>query len=213
MRTCEKSRFVTLAVLLAAGAAGCQWNREAMSPPGYATVAHDPRRDTTAAQEYSARGVERVRAGDMVGAEKEFRAALAADVFFGPAHNNLGLVYYKEKKLYLAAWEFQYAAKLMPTKAEPKNNLGMVLESVGRLDEAAKSYEEALKLEPDSTQVTGNLARAYVRSGKRDQRTRELLESVVMKDDRPTWTAWAKDRLVRMGQPTTAPWGSLGTED
>jgi hypothetical protein len=31
----------------------------------------------------------------------------------GPAHNNLGIVYYRQKKYYLAAWEFQYAAKLM----------------------------------------------------------------------------------------------------
>jgi hypothetical protein len=31
----------------------------------------------------------------------------------GPAHNNLGIVYYRRKKYYLAAWEFQYAARLM----------------------------------------------------------------------------------------------------
>jgi Tfp pilus assembly protein PilF len=199
---------ILISLLPAILTAGCQWNR-APTAPAYETTARDPQRNTAAAQDRSAKGVALVKEGNIEEAEKEFRAALSADVFFGPAHNNLGLVYYKEKKLYLAAWEFQYAAKLMPTKAEPKNNLGMVLESVGKLDQAAKSYEEALAIEPDSAPATGNLARVYVRTNRRDDRARQLLADVVTKDPRPEWVAWAQDRLARMGQPATQPSGDI----
>jgi Flp pilus assembly protein TadD len=111
------------------------------------------------------------------------------------------------------ATEFNYAAKLMPNKVEPKNNLGMVLESVGKLDQSAKNYEEAMALEPDNVVVAGNLARVYVRTNRRDEKTRELLTDVVTKDPRPEWVSWAKDRLVRMGQPTSAPAGILGADN
>jgi Flp pilus assembly protein TadD len=196
--------FLAMALILPPVIGGCNLNRQVpASGADYSTVAQDPRRDTSAAQALSARGAALVKEGRFSEAEAEFKAALSADVFLGPAHNNLGLVYYQQKRLYLAAWEFQYASKLMPTKAEPRNNLGMVLESVGKLDEAAKTYEEALKLEPDSVQVAGNLARTYVRSGRKDSRTREVLEAVAMKDLRPDWREWARGRLAFLGQPTT----------
>ncbi len=69
----------------------------------------------------------------------------------------------RQKKLYLAAWEFQYASTLMPNRAEPRNNLGVVFESVGKLDDAAEWYEAALQIEPDTPEVISNLARVYVR--------------------------------------------------
>jgi hypothetical protein len=40
----------------------------------------------------------------------------------GPAHNNLGIVYYRQKKYYLAAWEFQHAARLYPTMGHTGKN-------------------------------------------------------------------------------------------
>ncbi len=149
----------------------------------------------------AATAVELIKNGNLEEARKQLELALEADVFFGPAHNNLGNVYYMQKKFYLAAWEFQYAAKLMPTKAEPKNNLGLVFEQVGKLDDAAKYYEEALALEPDNTEVIGNLARAYVRENRKDEKTRQLLTDLIMKEDRPKWKAWAEERLKLMGEP------------
>ena len=163
------------------------------------------RRDTDAARDHNARGIDLLANGRLEEAEQAFRTALDADVFLGPAHNNLGTAYYRQKKLYLAAWEFQYAAKLMPNKAEPKNNLGMVFEAVGKYDDAAKSYEQALALEPDNAEVTGNLARVYVRAGRKDDKTRKLLTDVIMKDARPDWVAWAREKLAMMGQPATGP--------
>ncbi|MCX5647496.1 MAG: tetratricopeptide repeat protein [Planctomycetota bacterium] len=167
----------------------------------YATVAADPRRDTERAREKNNKAVALISNGRLEEAEKVLKEALTADVFFGPAHSNLGTVYYRQQKFYLAAWEFQYAAKLMPHQPEPRNNLGLVFEAVGRLDEAAKWYDEAVALEPDNPEILGNLARTLIRNGRRDDRTRQVLSDLVLKDTRPDWVAWAREQLALIPSP------------
>jgi Flp pilus assembly protein TadD len=55
-------------------------------------------------------------------AERLLREALTADVYHGPAHNNLGVVYLKQGELYEAAHEFEWARKLMPGHPDPRMN-------------------------------------------------------------------------------------------
>jgi Tfp pilus assembly protein PilF len=74
-------------------------------------------RDTGAARARNDEAARLLRRGDLTGAEREIRAAIAADPTFGPAHNNLGLIYFKQKKLYLAAQEFSDASGLMSNRA------------------------------------------------------------------------------------------------
>ena len=167
----------------------------------YATVAADPRRDTERAREKNNKAIALISNGQLEEAEKVLKEALTADVFFGPAHSNLGTVYYRQKKYYLAAWEFQYAAKLMPHQPEPRNNLGLVFEAIGRLDEAAKWYDEAVALEPDNPEILGNLARTLIRNGRRDDRTRQVLSDLVLKDTRPDWVAWAREQMALIPSP------------
>jgi tetratricopeptide (TPR) repeat protein len=88
-------------------------------------------------------------------AEQLLKDALTADVTFGPAHNNLGKVYFHQNKHYLAAWEFEYAVKQMPDRYEPLNNLGLVHESVGKLDEAIDYFLQATMLSPRAAQPLG----------------------------------------------------------
>ncbi|MBE3123318.1 MAG: tetratricopeptide repeat protein [Planctomycetes bacterium] len=202
-----------IAVLALVPLAGCQTlgrvfkGRQAK---GLKVVAADPNRDTASAEKHNTKATEALQRNDLTEAEKECKAALADDALYGPAHNNLGVVYHRQKKYYLAAWEYQYAAKVMPDKAQPRNNLGQVFELVGQLPEAIESYEEAAELSPDDAVIAGNLARALVRSGKTDDRTRHLLEEVVIKDTRPAWVEWARKCLALMGpagsrQPEPAP--------
>jgi len=192
---------ITAAVAVTAvlWAGGC--SRSGNLDNDYATVTASPERDTAAARRHN-RTATRLLDGDKLDdAQRELKAALAADLFFGPAHNNLGTVYLKKKEYYLAAWEFQYAAKLMPDEAEPRNNLGMVFETVGRLDDAAQWYDKALSISPESVEIAANLARIHARKNIRNERTRELLALVVMKDKRPVWVNWARERLALIGQP------------
>ena len=120
--------------------------------------------------------------GDYDAAEAALKAVLTADVMFGPAHNNLGKVYFHKGELYLAAREFDYAMKLMPNQPEPANNLGLVFETRGRLDDAVSAYGKAAALEPDNVQIMGNWARARVarvRRGERDPDLVALLNKLV----------------------------------
>ena len=93
---------------------------------------------------------------------------MKANPNYGPLHNNMGIVCYRDGKLYDAAREFDQASPLMPTLAEPRNNLGMVMEKVGRYDDAIAAYGKAHDLQPDSGMYLGNLLRARVRHGDND---------------------------------------------
>jgi Flp pilus assembly protein TadD len=208
----------TSLLLLALATAGCAKPAHPEATGNYQTVTADPRRNTELASQLNAKGLEELAERDYAKAEKLFREALQADMFFGPAHNNLGIAYYEQQKYYLAAWEFDYARKLMPNKPDPKHNLGMVMEAVGKLDEAAAHYEDALTLAPDDPDTIANLARTLARrdinhstgrtgdarrAGDRD-RLRELLNEIILKDTRPEWITWAKDHLAILGpMPTT----------
>jgi len=213
-------------LLLLALVSGCDKPTQPDAAENYQTVTSDPRRNTEQASKLNAKGLEELKERDYAKAEKLFKEALQADMFFGPAHNNLGIAYYEQQKYYLAAWEFDYARKLMPNKPDPKHNLGMVMEAVGKLDDAVAHYEEALAIAPDDTETIANLARTLAkrdvnytanRAGDRNttdnarrandrDRLRELLHEIILKDTRPEWITWAKDHLALLG-PAPTPQG------
>jgi Flp pilus assembly protein TadD len=184
--------------------ASCQSPRPTTSSArDYQTLGKEPQRDTDTAHKQNDAAVTLINKGDYAGAEKLLREALADDVMYGPAHNNLGLIYFHQSKLYLAAWEFQYASKLMPTQPEARNNLGLVFEASGKLDQAIDAYDQAIKIAPDNAQFIGNCARARMRRGDKFADVRPLLEKLVTLDTRPDWTAWAKEHLALVQRAAT----------
>jgi Flp pilus assembly protein TadD len=180
-------RIFLIAVAMAQ--AGCGNNRAASEAPG---------RDGSRARELNSKAYTLIDEGKLADAEKLLKEAVNADPMFGPARNNLGLVYYETDRLYEAAWEFENALRLMPHQPEPRNNLGLVLERAGKLTDAADEYAKAREIEPDNPEYLGNLARARVRRGDRDAETCSLLEEVVLKDSRPQWNHWARLNLYRI---------------
>jgi Flp pilus assembly protein TadD len=182
-------------VLLAAG--GCASSPWRSSGEGsYQTVTPEPRRDTDAARHDDEVGLDLLAQGKLDEAAEAFGRALTADVEYGPAHNNLGKVYYRQNDLYKAAWEFEYAKKLMPRRAEPRNNLGLVLEQAGELDRAVEEFGQAVALGAGNIEYRANLARVLVRRGDRTEEVRSLLRQVIKQDTRSEWVVWARQQLA-----------------
>jgi Flp pilus assembly protein TadD len=207
MRTIVTAACVLVGALVAGCAGGS--SRAPAKPASYQTATPDPLRDTDRARAEHARAVGLMEKGDYDAAEAALKAALTVDVMFGPAHNNLGKVYFHKGELYLAAREFDYAMKLMPNQPEPANNLGLVFETRGRLDDAVSAYGKAAALEPDNVQIMGNWARARVarvRRGERDPDLVTLLNKLVARETRADWLAWEQRELLRQqAQPPPEP--------
>jgi len=128
-------------------------------------------------------------------AELLLREALDADLFFGPAHNNLGVLFLKRDYLYEAANEFEWARKLMPGHPDPRFNLAMTLEQAGQVDEALASYSAALEVYDGFLPAIQGLASLTLKSGRGDERMREWLEQIALRSTDPSWTTWAKHQV------------------
>ncbi len=81
-------RAVGFWVMILATACGC---KPTFPSPGGAPPAENS--GTAAARRHNDEAARLLEGGDLKGAEREFQAAVAADKTFGPARNNLGLVY------------------------------------------------------------------------------------------------------------------------
>ncbi len=209
-----KSLNRLLAILLlifATGVCGCAKLRTGKTV-NYRTVVESGSHDTETAEKRHNRAMDLLCDCDVCGAEQLLHKALLADVSFGPAHNTLGKVYFDQEKFYLAAWEFEYANRLMPNRGEPLNNLGLVYEAVGQTDKAITYYEQARVTAPDSPEYLGNYVRARIRRGDRTIDLRPLLESLVLIEDRREWADWARGRLVlgKIDEPAVCNFSSYG---
>ena len=130
-------------------------------------------------------------AEDPAEAMRLLRVALDADMYYGPAHNNLGIVYLNDGKLYEAAEEFDWARRLMPGHPDPRINLGLALERGGKIDEALDAYASAIEVYPNHLPAMEALTRLQVRSGKMDEGTLAMLEEIVYRGDEK-WADWAR---------------------
>ena len=183
---------------------------------GYVTVDTDSRHDTELARKHynAARKIMgkhlQGKKADLEKAEQLLKDALVSDVRFGPAHHSLGVLYFWQEKLYLAAWEFEYAARLMPDRFEPLNNLGLVYESVGKYEQAKGFYCLAREKAPNNPDIISNLARASFRAGDTVEEMYVVLQDILATDSRPEWRSWAAEKLglnaaalAEMGMPET----------
>lgn len=194
-------KIVTCLGLIATVLAGVGCNGVSVdgSSGRYRTISMEPRRDTEAAARANKAGLNHLADGDLDKAADAFNRALTADVEFGPAHNNLGKVYYQRRDWHKAAWEFEYARKLLPRHGEPRNNLGLVLEEAGELDRAVEQYRAAVDLGTGNTAYRANLARALIRRGDQTDEVRALLDHILEHDTRPEWLIWASQRQAAFG--------------
>lgn len=133
---------------------------------------------------------------DPASAEALLRNALTHDLFFGPAHNNLGVLHLKRGELYEAANEFEWARKLLPGNADPRINLAITLERAGRSGEALTEYENALEVQPGSVAAMQGAALIAVRDGSRDARLDAWLREIALRGEDAQWREWANQQRI-----------------
>ncbi|NOT31700.1 MAG: tetratricopeptide repeat protein [Planctomycetes bacterium] len=179
--------------VLALALVGCRAAGTGPYEPG-----NEAKRDTVRAQELSARAADLI-ATDVAEAERVLREALGADLFFGPAHNNLGVVYLKQKKLYEAAGEFEWARKLMPGHPDPRMNLALTLEQAGQTDEAIATYRTALEVWPGHIATVQALAKLHVVGGREAPELAAWLDQIALRGETEPWRAWALRQRARSG--------------
>lgn len=152
------------------------------------------RRDTDRAQKLAAEAVDLMEK-DPQRAEKLLRDALAADLYHGPSHNNLGVLLLERGDLYEAANEFEWARRLMPGHPDPRMNLALTLEKAGRVDEALAQYRRALEVHPGHRPTVQALTRLEVRSGRIDGDTLARLDTLSLEGEDEAWRRWARAQL------------------
>jgi tetratricopeptide (TPR) repeat protein len=152
-------------------------------------------RDSVKAQKLNQEAAE-IMTSDPAKAEALLREALTADLYLGPAHNNLGVLYLSKGDLYAAAGEFEWARKLMPGRPDPRMNLALTLERAGRTDEALDAYASALEADPHHIESIQALTRLQVRSGRTDPQSQAHLQEIALRGTTPTWREWARGRLT-----------------
>ena len=157
-------------------------------------------RETTVAEKLNREAADLITA-DPAKAEALLREALTKDIFYGPAHNNLGVVFLAQDKLYEAANEFEWARKLMPGHPDPHVNLALVMERAGRNDDAFQSYESALAVAPECVSAMQGAASLAVRRHETPAELDGWLRAIALGGEDATWRAWAGQQLASSTQP------------
>lgn len=189
-------RTICMLKLFAIGAV-CMVTLQACSTPSgpYATQSQSARSPLQA--EHLTQAAAALIGDDDAKAESLLREALSRDLYHGPAHNNLGVIYLRQGKLYEAASEFEWARKLMPGHPDPRMNLALTLESAGHTEDAIGTYRTALEVSPDHLQTLQALTRLQCKSGKTDAKTNDALQVIALRGETPHWRSWAQELLVR----------------
>ena len=146
-------------------------------------------------------GIKALMHGKIDVAEEKFLHAIEADLGYGPAHNNLGLMHYEQGNLYQAVLAFEHAMDYMPQDPAVLYNLALTLEAAGKVHEALDLYMQAVEMDPVNPNFLGNLVRLRVRMGDHDPSLVAQLQDLVLIETRPEWRAWADHHLALRFNP------------
>jgi tetratricopeptide (TPR) repeat protein len=87
--------------------------------------------------------------GDLNAARKAYERAVKLDKKYADAINNVGTVFYAEKKYRSAISRYNQALRYAPDSASIYSNLGTAWYARGRVDLMVQAYAKALQLDPD----------------------------------------------------------------
>lgn len=183
-----------------AGLAGCSGSGSGPYQPS-----REQSRDTERAQKLTQQAVQAMvedpSTKGLERGEKLLRDALTADLYHGPAHNNLGVVFLKRGMLYEAASEFEWARKLMPGHPDPRMNLALTLEQAGQVDLAIDTYLTALETYPGHMPTIQALTRLELYEQRATPQTTDRLRQIALRGEGVHWRSWARQQLADPGIP------------
>ena len=124
-------------------------------------AASTPATASPSAAALAQRGLAAHQRGDLDGAERAYRAALAHEGEHPLALHYLGVVHHQRGRHADALPLLERAASLVAHEPEFHNNLGLVLAALDRNDAAADAYRRALDRKPDHATAWNNLGLVY----------------------------------------------------
>jgi predicted O-linked N-acetylglucosamine transferase (SPINDLY family) len=110
--------------------------------------------------------------GDLAAAEREFRAALAADPGFAPAYGNLGMVVWDQRRLDEGLALLRRGVEIDPAHVGVRINLANALVIGNQHAQAIDHYAEVLRRRPGHPQATANLLKPLLDTCRWDEAER-----------------------------------------
>ena len=111
-------------------------------------------------------GVSYYRQGQLPGAVREFKSAIAEDDAYVMAHYNLAKVYQDMKNWEQAAAELRRCMEIEPGNPTYHYDLGVALQETGRPERAGAEYARALELDPKLYRVHYRMGTLHERGGR-----------------------------------------------
>jgi tetratricopeptide (TPR) repeat protein len=95
--------------------------------------------------------------GDLNAARRAYEHAIKLDKKYADAINNVGTVFYAQKKYRTAISRYNRALKFAPDSASIWSNLGTAWYARGKFDLMTQAYVKALELDPDVFEKHGSV--------------------------------------------------------
>ena len=123
--------------------------------------------------------------GDLVNAEKAYRAAIKAGYMHPATFSNLGVICKNSERTEEAILLYKKAIGVSPSDPNAYTNLGNIYKDLGQLDQALAASLKSLELKPDDPIVHINVGGIYKELGQLDQALEATLKSLELKADNP----------------------------
>jgi tetratricopeptide (TPR) repeat protein len=95
--------------------------------------------------------------GDLIDARKSYEHAIKLNKKYSDAINNVGTIYYAQKKYRTAIARYEKALQYAPDSASIWSNLGTAWYARGKYEEMSKAYAKALELDPEVFESHGTV--------------------------------------------------------
>ena len=207
-----RSRLVLLPVLVALVAAGCSrltFIKPKMERGKYTRVApeYDVREDKRdrariAAIDAQALAEQALRQGQLVEAERQARAAVAADPVSADARTVLAVVLQQRGDARQAGTEYEKAVSLAPTRGAVLNNYAVWLCGNGRAAESLPLFDRALAdpAYPTPAAALANAGACALAAGQGARADQQLRQAIALDPANPVALAALADSEYRAGR-------------